>query len=67
MPLPQDDQEILVHTFIRIKEAGDKSKLGVTSFQVVPLPFQVMKVIDPVDIMVGEVETHFLMQGIDTT
>ena len=32
MPLPRDDQEILVHALIGIKEAGDKSKLGVPRF-----------------------------------
>ena len=32
MPLPRDDQEILIHALVGIREAGDKFNLGVPSF-----------------------------------
>ena len=67
MPLPLDSQEVFVHTFVGIKEARYKPDLKDPSFQIIPLAFEVLKIVNLVNIVIGGVHTHLFIKGIYTT
>ena len=66
-PLPWDNQEVLVHTLVGIREARYKPDLKDPSFQIIPLAFEVLKIVNRVNVVIGEAHTHLFVKGIYTT
>ena len=67
MPIPRDNQEVLVHTLVSIREIQYELDFKNPSFEVISLAFEMLTIIHPVNIMMGEVHTHLLIKGVYAT
>ena len=67
MPIPRDNQEVLVHTLVSIGEIQYELDFKNPSFEVISLAFEMLTIIHPVNIMMGEVHTHLLIKGVYAT
>ena len=64
MPFTRDYEEVFVHTLVRYEEAQYELDFRDPSFQVVSLTFEVLTVINPINVMMGKVHTHLFVKGI---
>ena len=67
MPIPRDNQEVLVHTLVGIRETRYEPDFRNPSCEVIPLALEVLTVIYPVNMVMGEVHTHLFVKGAYTT
>ena len=67
MLIPRDNQEVLVHTLVSIGEIQYELDFKNPSFEVISLAFEMLTIIHPVNIMMGEVHTHLLIKGVYAT
>jgi len=67
MPLPEKDEKVLVHAFVHLREAGNQPNSKNPSFYVVICLVILLAAINLVNIVMGEVYTHFFVQHVYTT
>ena len=67
MPIPWDNQEVLVHTFVSIEETRYEPNFKDPSFEVMSLDFEILTIIHLINIMMGEIHSHLLVKGVYAT
>ena len=67
MPFPRDNQEVLVHTLVSVRETLYKPNFRNPSFEVVSLLLKVLTVIHQINVMMGEIYTYLFIKSVYAT
>ena len=61
MPFTLDNLKVLVHAFVGFKKAEDWLDRGNPSFKIIPCVLNILAIIHPVDIVMGQINSHLMI------